>query len=362
MLSNKRHGQEKVYVGLSGGVDSSVSAALLQKAGYDVTGVFIKVWSPDWMECTWREDRRDAMRVCAKLGIPFKTLDLEDEYKRGVVDYMLAEYKAGRTPNPDVMCNKEVKFGAFYDWARKEGADYIATGHYARIEKRDTGYVLKKGLDDNKDQAYFIWNIRTDQLPHILFPVGHLKKPDVRKLAARFKLPTATKKDSQGLCFIGKVDMKEFLQHYIPVTVGTVQNENSEDIGTHEGAIFYTIGERHGFTVTRKTPHDAALYVISKDLVRNTITVSPKLPSNDELRTVQGVTLSSVQWISGVPVLNKEYQCQIRYRQGMQACSLDSFMKISFVDAQAGVSVGQSLVLYDGDICVGGGIIERVEK
>ncbi|MDO8591094.1 MAG: tRNA 2-thiouridine(34) synthase MnmA, partial [bacterium] len=232
----------KVYVGLSGGVDSSVSAALLKKQGFDVTGVFIKVWQPDFIECTWKEDRLDAMRVCAKLDIPFIELNLEKEYKKEVADYMIAEYKAGKTPNPDVMCNKQIKFGAFYNFARNQGADYIATGHYARIVKRKTYnakrknekikssshplhatcYTLHVASDANKDQSYFLWNIKQEQLPHILFPVGGMLKPEVRRLAKRFGLITADKKDSQGLCFLGKIDMKEFLKNYIKLKPGNV--------------------------------------------------------------------------------------------------------------------------------------------
>ncbi|MBI2474797.1 MAG: tRNA-specific 2-thiouridylase, partial [Candidatus Taylorbacteria bacterium] len=221
------HGR-RVFVGLSGGVDSSVSAALLKKAGFDVHGVFIRTWLPEWLPCTWKEERQDAMRVAAHLDIPFTTLDLEKEYKKDVADYMIAEYKAGRTPNPDVMCNKYIKFGAFYDWAMKEGASYVATGHYARVDriekhiseperltrnfnlsaiadklKSDTGrderYRLLAGVDKNKDQSYFLWTLKEEQLAHILFPVGQFKKPEVRKLAESFGLPTAATKDSQGL-------------------------------------------------------------------------------------------------------------------------------------------------------------------
>src|SRR3990167_4048684 len=198
--------RKTVYIGLSGGVDSSVSAALLKKQGYDVTGVFIKVWQPNWITCTWKEDRLDAMRVCAKLEIPFLTLDLEKEYKRDVVDYMIREYKAGRTPNPDVMCNRYIKFGAFFNWARKYGADYIATGHYAQVFKKVTGYRLQVSRDFEKDQTYFLWTLTQRELSQTLFPVGRITKPEVRKLAKKFGLPTADKKDSQGLCFIGKVD------------------------------------------------------------------------------------------------------------------------------------------------------------
>jgi tRNA-uridine 2-sulfurtransferase len=353
--------KEKVFVGLSGGVDSSVSLALLQKEGYDITGVFIKVWSPDWMECTWREDRRDAMRVCAKLGVPFMTLDLEKEYKKEVVDYMLFEYKAGRTPNPDVMCNKHVKFGGFFDWAMKEGADFVATGHYARVKKVGNSYRLFDGKDENKDQAYFLWTLTQDHLAHTLFPVGGMEKPEVRKLASKFKLPTAAKKDSQGLCFIGKVDMKEFLKHYIDEKPGNVLDEKGRVIGEHSGAIFYTIGERHGFVIIKKTPNDSPYYIVSKNLEENSITVSNKTDDEkNNLNRTSDVTLSAINWISEKPKEHTHYSCQIRYRQEKQSCIISAEKNtVHFMEKQAGVSPGQSLVLYDSDECLGGGIIEK---
>ena len=204
--------KEKVFVGVSGGVDSSVALALLQKAGYDVTGVFLKVWSPDFLPCEWRDERRSAMRVCATLGVPFLTLDCEKEYKEMVVDYMLSEYKAGRTPNPDVFCNKYVKFGVFLKKALEAGVTHVATGHYAQVEKRVNYFLLKEAVDTDKDQSYFLSQLGQHELSHALFPIGHLKKSEVRTLAREFNLPTAEKKDSQGICFVGKVDMEEFLK------------------------------------------------------------------------------------------------------------------------------------------------------
>ncbi|OHA20183.1 MAG: tRNA 2-thiouridine(34) synthase MnmA [Candidatus Taylorbacteria bacterium RIFCSPHIGHO2_01_FULL_45_63] len=392
----------KVYVGLSGGVDSSVSVALLKKAGYDATGVFIKVWQPDFNSpstssgqlqaaCNWREDRLDAMRVCAKLGIPFVTLDLEKEYKKEVVDYMIREYKAGRTPNPDVMCNKEVKFGAFYKWAIENGADFIATGHYAQVikhiiyntkHKRVDGnvscYMLHVSADSAKDQSYFLWNLKREQLPHVLFPVGHLKKPEVRKLAKKFGLITAEKKDSQGLCFIGKIDVKEFLSHYIKPKRGKVLNERGEVIGFHDGVVFLTEGERHGFTVNKKTNNDRPYYIIAKDISKNTITVSHK---NSEGKLDQGlksgVLLRPTNWISPeLLVGRKKYEARFRYRQELFPVTLrakdlvkhrvfdkarlgrsGTLIKVIFETPQSAVPVGQSLVLYDGDVCLGGGVI-----
>ncbi|MBX4198228.1 tRNA 2-thiouridine(34) synthase MnmA [Candidatus Parcubacteria bacterium] len=360
---------KKVFVGLSGGVDSSVSAALLKEQGYDVTGVFIKVWNPDWLPCDWKEERRDAMRVAAHLNIPFMTLDLVQEYKKGVVDYMISEYKAGRTPNPDVMCNKEVKFGHFLRKAKEMGADFIATGHYARITPSNPplklrgggpeygegqGVFLQEGLDKNKDQSYFLWTLTQKELQHVLFPVGHLQKEEVRRLAKKFKLPTAEKKDSQGICFIGKVDMKEFLEHYIESRPGTIVNESGEVIGTHDGAVFYTIGQRHGFRILKKDAADMPYYIVAKDVKKNILTVSQKFQENS-LKQTKTIELESVNWISGKPQKNKKYGARMRYRHKKQACTVEGNI-VTFSQAEQ-FSPGQSLVLYDGERCIGGGII-----
>src|SRR3989344_4417069 len=240
---------KKVFVGLSGGVDSAVTALLLKEQGFDVTGVFIKVWQPDFLPCIWREERRDAMKVAIALDIPFLFFDFEEEYKKGVVDEMIEEYKSGRTPNPDVLCNQEIKFGAFLKKAKELGADFIATGHYAENKNG----VLMEGQDKEKDQSYFLWTVKKEDLKHILFPVGHLEKKEVRRLASKYNLPVSEKKDSQGICFIGDVDMGEFLSHFISIKTGEVLNTNGEVIGTHTGAVVYTIGERHGFEITKKT-------------------------------------------------------------------------------------------------------------
>jgi tRNA-specific 2-thiouridylase len=354
---------KKVFVGLSGGVDSSVSAALLKRAGYDVTGVFIKVWSPDWLPCSWKEERRDAMRVAACLDIPFLTINLEEEYKKQVVDYFLDEYRKGRTPNPDVMCNKEIKFGSFLKKALDLGADYIATGHYAQVKEIGGSLALLEGADKEKDQSYFLWTLGRKELSRTLFPVGGLKKPEVRKLAAGFGLPTAAKKDSQGICFLGPVDMKEFLTHYIPAKKGPVLDEAGQIIGSHDGALFYTIGERHGFTVDngKHEPASMPYYVIKKDHDANTLTVSHKYDEGS-LKDVTELRLGSVNCIH--PLEEKLYSARFRYRQQVQPCRLiqsASGLKVIFEEAQAGVSAGQSLVLYDGETCVGGGIIEDVK-
>ena len=401
--------RRKVFVGLSGGVDSSVSAALLKKAGYDVTGVFIRVWNGEhgtdaeqraWREfnfsgCTATDDRLDAMRVCAKLGVPFITLDLSKEYKKEVVDYMIREYRAGKTPNPDVMCNRYIKFGGFYEFARRNGADYVATGHYARIaqvESRkskirkvkpeqigsglyrlDGLYRLLTGLDSEKDQSYFLWTLKQEQLAHTLFPVGGMLKPEVRKLAKKFGLPTADKKDSQGLCFLGKIDVKEFLKQFIKTKKGDVLNDEGEVIGTHDGAMFFTLGERHHFTVrtvksrtgadltqTNADKNQKPYYVVAKDVKKNTLTVShnPKRSVNGELRTT--FEIKDVNWINGSPPAEAKILARIRYRQPLQEARFtiyDLRFTIKFKEVQNGGDWGQSVVIYEDDVCLGGGII-----
>jgi tRNA-uridine 2-sulfurtransferase len=359
--------KKKVHVGLSGGVDSAVSAALLVRAGYDVTGVFIKVWQPDWIECSWREDRRDAMRVAAHLGIPFVTLDLEKEYKKGVIDYMIAEYRAGRTPNPDVMCNREVKFGGFLQWAKRQGVDYIATGHYAQVKSeivylknKNVQFSLHKGEDSNKDQSYFLWTLNQADLEHVLFPVGDISKPEVRKLATKFKLPNAAKKDSQGLCFIGKVDVKEFLKHYITTTQGDVINESGDVIGTHPGVLLFTIGERHGFTIIDKTPNDAPYFVVSKDIQKNILVVSNMVDISHA--TSNTIRISTCNWINDIPQHGTTVQGRGRYRQELYDLQIlettETTATVHFESTPDNLTPGQSLVMYDGGVCIGGGIIE----
>ncbi len=346
---------------MSGGVDSSVSAALLQKEGHDVTGVFIKTWHPPFLTCTWREERQDAADVCARLGIPFQTMNLEDEYKKEVVDYMISEYRDGRTPNPDVMCNDKIKFGAFFKKAREAGADYIATGHYARQIIDSGGRAqMFAGVDTNKDQSYFLWRLQQDVLCHVLFPIGAYEKPKVRELAHQFDLPVADKKDSQGVCFLGQVDMKDFLKRFIDVVPGDVLDEAGENIGTHEGAILYTLGQRHGFTVTKKSPTDGAFYVVRKDSTHNTITVSQHLKETTTFDVLR-VTLSHTNWISGVMPESGSYEARFRYRQPLQECSFDSETSIViFSTPQKSIALGQSLVLYRSGEVVGGGVVNDV--
>lgn len=389
--SNNLKANPKVFVGLSGGVDSAVSAALLKRDGFDVTGVFIKAWTPEGYPCSWREDRRSAMRVSAVLDIPFITLDLEKEYKKEVVDYMIAEYKKGRTPNPDVMCNKEIKFGHFLKFALEQGADFVATGHYVRATRefpisnfqfpknenskienlmKTENFKLKISTDLQKDQSYFLWTLTQEQLKHTLFPVGHLEKSEVRKLAGKFGLPQETRKDSQGLCFLGKIDMKEFLKDYIKPKKGDVLNKKGEVIGYHNGALFYTIGERRGFVVTKNTNKNNPLYVVAKDIVKNTITVESKIDldkyKGSKKILPKEVVISDINWTLGEePDFTNAYVCRIRYRQEKIGCKLtqtkngkNKIIKVIFDKPQMGVSIGQSLVVYDGDLCLGGGVIQ----
>ncbi len=356
----RQESQKKVFVGLSGGVDSSVSAALLKKQGYDVTGVFIKIWQPEWTQCSMKEDRLDAMRVCAHLHIPFREIDLTEKYKRGVVDYMIAEYAAGRTPNPDVMCNKTIKFGSFFDWAMLQGADYVATGHYAQIGKlKAGGFELRTSKDEGKEQSYFLWTLTQRHLEKTLFPVGNLPKSEVRKLARKFKLPTSEKKDSQGLCFVGHVDIKDFLSRYIVQKKGDVVDEQGHVIGYHDGAHFLTIGERHGFTITQKTPDDKPFYILRKDISANTITAGVRKKSDDT--SYESIHITSPNWISGtIPDTTKTYEAQIRYHGRHYRCLLKEKGKlIQFLDTPESPALGQSTVIYSGDTCLGGGVLDK---
>jgi tRNA-specific 2-thiouridylase len=368
-------------VGLSGGVDSAVSAALLKKQGYEVVGVFIKTWHPDFLACNEEAERLDAMRVAAHLDIPFLTFDFADVYKKEVADYMIREYKAGRTPNPDVMCNKEVKFGAFLQKALLLGADFVATGHYARNEKNafwnglagvgDPGnrgpekkhssrFLLTKGVDPSKDQSYFLWTLNQKQLSKILFPIGHLKKTEVRKLAKKIVLPVALKKDSQGICFLGAVDLKEFLKHYIKIKKGKVRNLEGEIIGCHDGAVFHTLGERHGFTITKKNPTDGPYYIVGKDIKKNILIVSKNRVLPPDKGGLRGVELKDTNWILEPPKSSKAYTAQIRYHGEFLSCKVKSarqdLAEVIF-EKPVLVASGQSCVIYDRDVCLGGGVV-----
>ncbi len=349
----------KVVVALSGGVDSSVSAALLQREGYDVHGAFIRTWSPPWIPCTWREERRDAMRVCAQLQIPFHTVDLSKEYEHDVVEYMISAYARGETPNPDVMCNKHIKFGAFFSWAVQHKFAFVATGHYARVQEKDGNILLLKGVDTQKDQTYFLWTLTQKQLRQTLFPIGDFEKTYVRNLASFFNLVTAEKKDSQGICFLGKIDMKDFLQHYIPKQPGTVLNEAGEIIGTHDGAVYYTLGQRHGFTIYKKTPDTPPLFVVEKHLTENTLVVAPKYQSVAQGETM--VDVKEVSFTTGTVPETFSCEARFRYRQPVFPVTVtkkqDETLHVIFSKPHRDVAKGQSIVFYEGDVCLGGGIV-----
>jgi tRNA-specific 2-thiouridylase len=343
---------KKVYVGLSGGVDSSVTAALLQKQGYDVTGVYMKNWSQDLpgFECPWKEDYQDAKRVAVKLGIPFKMYDFETQYRDKVVQYMIDEYQAGRTPNPDIMCNQEVKFKLFLETALEDGADLIATGHYSRI---DNG-TLRVAKNTEKDQSYFLYRVTEEALSKSLMPIGDFAtKAEVRELATKFNLP-AGKKDSQGICFVGKVGIKEFLQQYVETTPGTIIDHAGREVGEHDGAIFYTIGQRHGLNIGGGLPY----YVVGKDMDKNQVFVTTDL--NDDRLWRDSLSLTDIHWINGEPDLDKTYQVRTRYRAPLVKCSLkqiDGGLEIILDEQVRAITPGQSAVLYDGDLVLGGGIV-----
>lgn len=343
----------KVFVGMSGGVDSSLAASLLVEAGHDVTGVYMKNWTQDLpgMKCPWADDLADAKRVAVALGIDFMVFDFENEYKKQVVDYMIDEYKIGRTPNPDIMCNQEVKFKLFLDLALKKGADMIATGHYARV---DDG-TLKLAKDENKDQTYFLYRVSADALKKTIFPLGNYTKPQVRDMASKRGLYTANKKDSVGICFVGKVGIKDFLSQYVKQSTGKIIDRSSgKVIGTHEGAIFYTIGQRHGLEVGGGLPY----YVVGKNIEKNEIYVSTDL-NNDALWRSEMI-LESVHWINS-SAQNGSYKVRVRHRASLTDVNLENIsdgkIRLFFSNPERAVAPGQSIVIYDGETCMGGGIV-----
>jgi tRNA-specific 2-thiouridylase len=359
---------KRVFVGLSGGVDSSVSALLLKNAGYDVTGVFIRGWQPDWIPCTWKADRISAMRTAAHLEIPFITLDLEQQYKDKVVTYLLEVYKNGRTPNPDMLCNREIKFGDFLRWSVRQGADYVATGHYA-VADGQTSVELSESADKEKDQSYFLSQLTQNELSKILFPIGHLQKSEVRKIASENNLPVATRKDSQGICFVGDLEMSEFLKKELTPVPGKVLLHSPggvyEEVGTHDGAILYTIGQRHGFTISNNSTTRNTFYVVDKNLNNNTITVSEKSPIetfHNETNDKQEIIINSFSFTNSLDDIKnaKNLSMRIRYRGEKYEIKFSEFneaKKELLVESKDNLHFahGQFAVLYDGVKCLGGG-------
>ncbi len=347
----------RVYVGMSGGVDSSLTAALLVEQGYDVTGVYMKNWSKDLpgMKCPWAEDLADAKRVAVQLGIDFKVFDFESEYKQQVVDYMIEEYKAGRTPNPDVMCNQEVKFKLFLDTALADGADMIATGHYAQVirDPSSDSAHLTLAKDTDKDQTYFLYRVTEEALKKTLFPLGEYTKPEVREMAKKRNLWTATKKESMGVCFVGSVGMREFLSEYIETRPGDIIDKTTGQVlGRHDGAIFYTIGQRHGLELGGGLPY----YVVGKDMQKNEVYVSTNL--NDEAMWRKDISLGAVHWISE-PIAG-DCLVRVRHRAPLVAARVefvDGETTVHLAEPQRAITAGQSIVIYCDKKCLGGGVI-----
>jgi tRNA-uridine 2-sulfurtransferase len=339
---------KRVFVGLSGGVDSSVAAALLKEQGYDVVGVYMKNWSKSLpgFACPWKDDFQDAKRLAVQLGIDFMMFDFEEEYFHKVVDYMINEYKGGRTPNPDIKCNQEIKFKLFIDTALEKGADLIATGHYAQTKNGR----LYSATDSNKDQTYFLYRVENEALKKTLFPIGELNKPEVRKLAKKYHLVTADKKESMGICFVGKVPIKDFLKNYVEAKPGNIIDQFGRVIGQHDGAIFYTIGQRHGLDVGGGLPY----YVIGKDMIKNEVFVTSKL--DDEQLWNKELELTDLHWINEPPKNNKKYQVRTRHRSALINCLIKQ-NKVYLEDSIKAIAPGQSAVIYDQEEVLGGGII-----
>ena len=355
---------DKVIVGVSGGVDSSVAALLLKQQGHAVEGLFMKNWDEKHADgaCIWEADVADAMQICDKLGIPLNTVDLSIDYWQKVFAEFLREYASGRTPNPDILCNQEVKFKAFLDHALQLGADRIATGHYARIKPGDHRYELLKGQDANKDQSYFLCRLNQRQLGLSQFPIGHLQKPEVRKLAAQAGLITHDKKDSTGICFVGERPFRDFLSRYIPVKNGSIRTLAGQIVGEHLGIQFYTLGQREGLGIGGvKGARDEPWYVIGKEVVSNTLVVAQG--HNHPLLFSRELTAANLHWVSGDPPV-PPYPCRAktRYRQLDQACVIESLhgdqARVRFQHSQRAVTPGQYIVFYQGEVCLGGGVID----
>ena len=357
----------KVIVGMSGGVDSSVSALLLQQQGYQVEGLFMKNWDEDdgTDYCTAMDDLADAQAVCDKLGLKLHTANFAAEYWDNVFEHFLEEYKAGRTPNPDILCNREIKFKAFLDYARVLGADLIATGHYVRRGDIDGKAALLKGLDNNKDQSYFLHQVGSEELAQTLFPVGELEKPEVRRLAEEHDLITHDKKDSTGICFIGERRFTDFLKQYLPAQPGNIETPGGDVIGKHQGLMYHTIGQRQGLGIGGlKNYPEEPWFVAEKDLDRNVL-VAVQGKQHDLLFS-NWLSASELFWINGqAPELPFQCRAKVRYRQSDQGCTIhatDTGYRIEFDEPQRAVTPGQSVVIYDGENCLGGGVIETTGK
>jgi len=366
--SNPANSSIKVIVGMSGGVDSSVAALLLQQQGYQVEGLFMKNWDEDddTEYCTAKADLADAVSVCQTLGIHLHTANFAAEYWDNVFEHFISEYKAGRTPNPDILCNREIKFKAFLDYATELGADFIATGHYARRSQRQTDHglqtLLLKGLDNNKDQSYFLSAVSEESLQRSLFPVGELEKSEVRDIASRHGFITHDKKDSTGICFIGERKFKDFLQRYIPAQPGVIETTDGEVVGRHHGLMYHTYGQRQGLGIGGLPQHgDAPWYVVGKDMARNVLVVAQ---GNDHPRLFSSaLQATQLTWINRqVPQLPLRCSAKIRYRQADQSCLVEQHgdgIRVSFDEAQRAVTPGQTIVFYEGEMCLGGAVIEQ---
>ena len=356
----------KVMLGISGGVDSSVAALLLQQAGHQVEGLFMQNWEEDDRggPCTSDADRKDAVAVCGRLGIPFHARNFAAEYWDGVFEHFLAEYRAGRTPNPDVLCNREIKFKTFLDEARALGADKIATGHYARVDRIDGRYRLLRARDANKDQSYFLHALGQQALAATLFPLGSIEKSEVRELARRAALPTHAKKDSTGICFIGERDFRQFLSQYIPARPGEMRTPEGTLIGEHQGVMYYTLGQRNGLGIGgRQGASGEAWFVVGKDVPANVLYVA----QGGENHWLQSRRLRTepVHWIAGAAPA-EAFRCtaRTRYRQADQDCEVsvgEGGVEVRFDHPQRAVTPGQSVVFYAGEVCLGGAVIRSTD-
>lgn len=351
-----KNAQLKVAVGMSGGVDSSVVATLVKLMGYQTVGLFMKNWEEDNSgACTAEQDWKDARLVADKLDIPIFSVNFAAQYKQSVFDGFVSDYAAGLTPNPDILCNREIKFKVFSDYVKLLGADLLATGHYCQIEQTPEGPVLRKGADPAKDQTYFLHAVPGEALRNVIFPVGHLPKARVRELAARFNLVTSEKKDSTGVCFIGERDFKQFLSQYVSSTQGDFVDLQGKKLGTHDGACFYTLGQRKGLGVGGP---GLPWFVAKKDTITNQVTLVQG--EDHPALFCDGLLAREASWISKTPIFPRRFRAKVRYRQEDQACSVTEeggILRVVFDEPQRAVAPGQSVVFYDGDVCWGGAVI-----